>query len=353
MSNEPEPSPTYEKELQIASLAVQRACILTKAAQKEADKGSTNKPDASPVTVADFAAQAILIYAIHHHFPEDMFVAEESAASLRDDPILAQRVWELVSEHTRHETLVAAPGSLEDMLDAIDIGGEGKGAGDQRTWFLDPIDGTATFIRGQQYAVSVALVDSGEQKVGVVGYPNLAFESTSIREDAVDSDGYGMMLSAVKGQGAYKRRMAQSGLQIPERNSLRPWRRMEEKIIFTESSVSLVNDREKHKLIRDMMLANPSVDLFSMQVKYAALAVGACNAMIRLPNSKNHRFPAWDHAGGMLIFEESGGKITDLYGRPFNYACGRRLTSNEGLVAAKSGLHLDLLRYSRHIYMDK
>ncbi|KAB8067609.1 hypothetical protein BDV29DRAFT_200075 [Aspergillus leporis] len=354
MSNEPKTPPPYEEELQIASLAVQRASILTKAVQAEADKGSTSKPDASPVTIADFAAQAILTYAIHHHFPGDKFVAEESASSLRGDPVLAQRVWGLVSKHTGCETLVATPGSLDEMLYAIDAGGKGEGAENQRTWFLDPIDGTATFIRGQQYAVSVALVEDGEQKMGVVGYPNLAFESTSIREEVVDNNGYGMMLSAVKGQGAYKRRIAHSGLQPPERNLLRPWRRMEERIIFTESSVSLVNNREKHKLIRDMMLANPVVDLFSMQVKYAALAIGACNAMVRLPNDKDHRFPAWDHAGGMLIFEESGGKITDLYGRPFNYACGRRLTSNEGLVAAKSGLHLDLLRYSHHIYeMDK
>lgn len=279
---------------------------------------------------------------------------------LRNDPVLARRVWELVStmtwvdvdggEGVDGRVLLAVPRSIEGMLGAIDVGSDGDGAGSQRTWFLDPIDGTATFIRGQQYAVSVALVEDGEQKVGVVGCSNLAFKSTSVHEEIIDKDGYGMMLFAVKGQGAYKRRMTLSSLGPSQKTSLSPWQRMGEKITFTESSTSGVIHQEKHKFIRDILLANPVVDLYSMQVKYVALAIGACNAMIRLPKAKDHRFPAWDRAGGMLIFEESGGRVTDLYGRPFNYAHGRMLADNEGLVAAKPALHTDLLRYSRYVH---
>ncbi|KAE8410697.1 hypothetical protein BDV36DRAFT_289372 [Aspergillus pseudocaelatus] len=357
MTNETTLSPSYDKEVRIASLAVHRASILTKIVQRELGIGSIHKPDGSPVTVADFAAQAILVSILRHYFPNDMFVGEESASVLRDDPVLVRRVWELVSTMTWIDddgdggrALVAVPRSIEEMLCAIDVGGDGDGAGSQRTWFLDPIDGTETFIRGQQYAVSVALVEDGEQKVGVVGCPNLAFKSTSIHEAIIDKDGYGMMLFAVKGQGAYKRRITLSSLGPSQKTSLSPWQRMGEKITFTESSISGVIHQEKHKFIRDILLANPVVDLYSMQVKYVALAIGACNAMIRLPKAKDHRFPAWDHAGGMLIFEESGGKVTDLYGRPFNYAHGRRLADNEGLVAAKPVLHTDLLRYSRYVY---
>ncbi|KAE8335071.1 hypothetical protein BDV24DRAFT_169580 [Aspergillus arachidicola] len=357
MTNETASSPNYDKELRIASLAVQRASTLTKVVQRDLEIDTIHKPDGSPVTIADFAAQAILVSVFRHYFPNDVFVGEESASMLRDDPVLARRVWELVSTMTRvdddaetdGQALVVMPQSIEEMLGAINIGGDGDGAGSQRTWLLDPIDGTATFMRGQQYAVSVALVEDGEQKVGVVGCPNLSFKSTSVHED-VDRDGYGMMLFAVRGQGAYKRQMTLSSLGPSQKTSLSPWQRMGERITFTESSISGVIHQEKHKFIRDILFANSVVDLYSMQVKYAALAIGACNAMIRLPKDKDYRFPAWHHAGGVLIFEESGGKVTDLYGRPFNYALGRRLADNEGLVAAKPVLHTDLLRYSRYAY---
>ncbi|KAE8321052.1 hypothetical protein BDV39DRAFT_197949 [Aspergillus sergii] len=322
MTNETAPSPYYDKELRIASLAVHRTSILTKIVQRDLDLNSIHKPDGSPVTIVDFAAQAILVSVLRHYFPNDVFVGEESASMLRDDPVLARRVWKLVSTMTRvddaetdGQALAVMPQSIEEMLGAINIGGDGDGAGSQRTWFLDPIDGTAT---------------------------------TSLHEDVVDRDGYGMMLFAVRGQGAYKRQMTLSSLGPSQKTSLSPWQRMGERITFTESSISGVIHQEKHKFIRGILFANPVVDLYSMQGKYAALAIGACNAMIRLPKDKDHRFPAWHHAGGVLIFEESGGKVTDLYGRPFNYALGRRLADNEGLVAAKPVLHTDLLRYSRY-----
>jgi 3'-phosphoadenosine 5'-phosphosulfate (PAPS) 3'-phosphatase len=38
---------------------------------------------------------------------------------------------------------------------------------------MDPIDRTKEFVKGGQYAVALALVENGEQKVGVLGCPNL------------------------------------------------------------------------------------------------------------------------------------------------------------------------------------
>ncbi|KAE8379493.1 hypothetical protein BDV26DRAFT_164695 [Aspergillus bertholletiae] len=351
------PTPNYKKEFLIACLAVHRASILTKMAQGDP---IGPKSDGSLVAVADYAAQAILISVLRHHFPGDAFVGRVSASMLREDPVLAQRVWAFVSAmagvnggggNTGQASAAVVPQSVEEMMGAIEAGGGGNGAeGFQRTWFLDPINGSAAFKRNQQYAVSVALVEGGEQKVGVIGCPNLAFESTSVHEDVIDKDGYGVMLFAVKGQGAYIQQMTLSGLGPAQRISLSPWQRMGEEIMLAESSTSDVIHQEKHKQIRDVLLANPVVDLDSMQVKYVALTIGACNAMVWLPRDKDHRFPVWDHAGAMIIFEESGGKVTDLCGRPFNYARGRRLADNEGLVAAKPGLHAGLLRYSRFAY---
>ena len=73
----------YTKERLIAELAVQRAALLTKKVLREIDKGTISKSDKSPVTIADFAAQALIICAVHHNFPEDKFVSEEAADTLR------------------------------------------------------------------------------------------------------------------------------------------------------------------------------------------------------------------------------------------------------------------------------
>lgn len=41
-----------------------------------------------------------------------------------------------------------------------------------RFWALDPVDGTLGFVRGDQYAVALALVEDGEVVCGVLGCPN-------------------------------------------------------------------------------------------------------------------------------------------------------------------------------------
>src|SRR5271170_981198 len=89
---------TYEKELHIASLAVQRAAILTKAVFRAKVKGTLSKDDKSPVTIGDYGAQALIIAAIKHAFPADEVVGEEEAASLREQKDLAAQIWALVKD---------------------------------------------------------------------------------------------------------------------------------------------------------------------------------------------------------------------------------------------------------------
>ncbi|KAK5079743.1 3'(2'),5'-bisphosphate nucleotidase, partial [Cryomyces antarcticus] len=62
---------SYAKELRVAELAVQRATLLTKRVFHEKAKGTLSKDDASPVTIGDFGAQALIIQAIRKKFPQD------------------------------------------------------------------------------------------------------------------------------------------------------------------------------------------------------------------------------------------------------------------------------------------
>lgn len=41
-----------------------------------------------------------------------------------------------------------------------------------RHWVLDPVDGTLGFVRGDQYAVALALIEDGKVVFGVLGCPN-------------------------------------------------------------------------------------------------------------------------------------------------------------------------------------
>lgn len=63
-------------------------------------------------------------------------------------------------------------------------------------WTLDPIDGTKGFLRGEQYAVCLALIVDSQVQVGVIGCPNLPYDWDASPEQK------GVLFVAVKGQGA-------------------------------------------------------------------------------------------------------------------------------------------------------
>jgi 3'(2'), 5'-bisphosphate nucleotidase len=62
-------------------------------------------------------------------------------------------------------------------------------------WTLDPIDGTKGFLRGEQYAVCLALIVDSQVEVGVIGCPNLPHDLNGNLEDK------GVLFVAIKGQG--------------------------------------------------------------------------------------------------------------------------------------------------------
>ena len=119
-------SAPYSNERSVTELAVQRATILTQHVLTLVHKGELTKNDASPVSLAEFGAQALLVSAIHTAFPEDAIIGEESAAVLRKDAQLRRQVWELVREprldDEEVERMLGRPRSNEEMCDLIDLG---------------------------------------------------------------------------------------------------------------------------------------------------------------------------------------------------------------------------------------
>lgn len=366
-------SPTpYADELALAQRVIHAASVLTKSVLRSLHHrvSAETKADDSPVTIADFAAQALIISAIHAVYPSATFIGEESADALRQNDALADRVWGLVQqagdvemqrarkgehvqmqaqEHTlEHDhdasPALAFPQSKDAMLDAIDMGSsEQTRAG--RVWVMDPVDGTATFMTNNQYAVCLCLLVDGVQQVAVIGCPNLAFDigaplgQTKIHEDLIDEAEYGVMLSAVKDHGTYVRTMHKGGLGGARRVELgSSASKSLSALDFVETSIGKTSLLQgQHRAVAEQLGAPwPGTVLWSQQMKYVALALGATDVMVRVPKDESRFSYVWDHAGGQLLFQEAGGQVKDLRGGDIYFGNGRKLlgTKNFGMLAA-------------------
>ncbi|RDA90349.1 hypothetical protein CP533_3360 [Ophiocordyceps camponoti-saundersi (nom. inval.)] len=343
--SDPGASP-YSRELQVAERAVHHAAILTKRVLSSVSEIS--KEDSSPVTVADFAAQALLTHLVRTEFPEDGFVGEEDSSALRRDEALSLRVYELFASACRQlgGDASSVP-SRNDMLDLIQIGGRSKGgSAEGRFWTMDPIDGTAAFLRGEQYAVSLALLQDGREVLGVIACPNLKLQDGSIHESCVDNDGLGVMLSAVRGQGTSLIALSSSPDDplVPRRLERLQAPASLDRLHIVDCAIGASSGRDvMRRLAASLGAPFPGTDVWSSHVRYAALAIGGGHVLVRIPSSPEDSSCIWDHAGAQLIFTEMGGRVTDLDGKAMDFTAGRHLSRNRGLVAAHADIHDKML----------
>lgn len=277
-----------QTELDVACTAVQHCAVLTRRLQRETlnQEGQIQKSDFSPVTIGDFAAQALLTSATHGAFPSDRFLAEESADDLRSNASLLDQVWTLIESVAPafKETSLAIPSSKEEILDLIDAGGKNENSKDGRIWVFDPIDGTATFLKGQQYAINCAFLVDGQQEIGIIGCPNVLIDSDTIREDAVDSQGLGVMIYAVRGEGTWVRPMQNNGKLAAARRIARHGDEAKiESLRWSDCSTYTSTILHLHQQVAARLNTSwPGVDLFSSLMKYAALGLGRSDLVVRI-----------------------------------------------------------------------
>jgi len=127
---------TFERELEAARAVAKRAGELA----MEYFRGGVeaeDKPDDSPVTVADRESEKLIVASLAAAFPEDGFLGEEGT----------QR--------------------------------EGTSG---RRWIIDPIDGTRDFVRRNRlWCNLIGLEDEGEVVVGVTTFPALGNQYWAVR----------------------------------------------------------------------------------------------------------------------------------------------------------------------------
>lgn len=317
---------TYPKELAFGREIVARAMTLClKVQQRWRPEDGIIKEDRTPVTVADFAVQALIHLAIRREFPDAALVSEESADALRKDPSLRETVVTLVREHDDAAT-------ESDLLDAIDAGvADADGA--DRFWTLDPIDGTKGFLRGDQYAIALALIEGGDAKVGLLGCPSFPDETGRHR---------GALFYAVRGEGAYRADIAAGDVRIFVDDKERG-----EQAAFCESVEPGHANRDVHARIAEHLGITAPPFRMDSQAKYAALATGMASVYLRLPRNAEYREKIWDHAAGSILVEEAGGRVSDFDGNPLDFTTGRKLVRNVGILASNGLLHDAALRAIR------
>ncbi|CAK3955022.1 3 (2),5 -bisphosphate nucleotidase [Lecanosticta acicola] len=342
----------YDKELQTALLAVQQATALTKSVFHSHAKGTLNKSDASPVTIGDFGAQAIIIAALQQNFPEDEIVAEEEAKDLRENEGLRKTVWDLVKTHAEKEIPNA-----EKMLDLIDKGAS-QGGNKGRIWAIDPIDGTKGFLRGGQYAVCLGLMVDGDVKVGVLGCPNLPVSNSeplteSMGTDASDAEGKGVLFSAVQGQGSRSRPLGKGGVLEQEVEiRMKPLNNISDATFCESVEAGHSSQGDAANIAKKLGITKPSVRMDS-QAKYGSIARGAGDLYLRLPVKKDYVEKIWDHAAGDLIVREAGGQVTDVEGKRLIFGLGRTLKENKGVIAAPKDVHAKVIEAVQSVLGSK
>ena len=350
------PAMSYEKELNIASLAVQRATLLTQRVFHEKAKGTFSKDDRSPVTIGDFGAQALIIHAIRHNFPKDEIVGEEEASSLRVNQALTEQVWELVrgarlEDHEAEKELGGPLEGVEQMLQAIDAGNS-VGGRKGRIWALDPIDGTKGFLRGGQYAVCLALIEDGDVKVGVLACPNLPVDNSAPLSADVEGSGRGILFGAIAGSGATSRPLGQGALQKSQPIHMKEVKDITHATFCESVEAGHSSHGDQAAIAKKLGISSESVRMDS-QAKYGSIARGAGDLYLRLPVSATYEEKIWDHAAGDLIVREAGGEVTDAEGKRLDFGKGRTLKDNKGVVAAPRGAHAQVLDAVKGVLSSK
>lgn len=319
-----------QEKLEVGRKAVMLAMRTCRLVQEEIihKNRSISKTDRSPVTIADFLSQAIVCRILKTRFPEIPIVAEESSDIL-SDPRQADQVNRLLEVAGEIEEIgrIVTP---ENLLESIDLGTRSTS---EYFWTLDPIDGTKGFLRGDQYAVALALIEEGHVQMGILGCPSLEIPSLPGRS--------GSVIHAVRGGGTW--------ISSPDGDAVLPVSISKQtdtgKMRFVQSFESAHGNLTlQHQIARELKIGSEPVQMDS-QVKYGVVASGEAEIYIRIPNPKtpDYKEKIWDHAAGSIVVEESGGTVTDIYGKSLDFGTGITLKNNTGIVVSVPAIHRDIL----------
>lgn len=314
-------SDTSDRILEVALAAGRQAATICRQVQARvpSDKEAMAKVGKEPVTVADYSSQAVILRQVAQAFPQHGVIAEEGADHLRQNAEEALRddLEELIG------TTLGGGVSFDQICAWIDHKGE---PAHELTWVIDPIDGTKGFLRRQQYAVAIGLLKDRQPWAGVLVCPNLPYSEG-------DEGETGVLFAAVRGEGARKMAIDSDRSEAIAVSDSEP---AAARILGSVES-SHGDPRVLTGVLEDAGLAG--VVRIDSQAKYGLVASAGAEIYLRPQSRPDYRERIWDHAAGVLVVEEAGGRVTDLDGKPLDFTRGARLEDNRGIVATNGRIH--------------
>ena len=337
--------------LQAMCEAVQLCSKLTSKTQKMLESSDqVSKLDDSPVTVADYAAQAVVSYVLEQKYPDVALLAEEDAKALRGGSEETRGLLEKITEITNECIFgddVSVYLSREEVARLIDRGNH-EGGSESTFFVLDPIDGTKGFINQRQYAIALGLCEKGKIVGGVLGCPNMPMSKIPEDVDALETKKPGVIFAAYENLGCKYAAMDAKepvGKDSFTATSDQLVKCGEDGARYMESwGDSIVADHAFTNALSEKVGITRKALRIDSQAKYGSLSRGDAHIYLRFP-PKTYREKVWDHAAGAIIISESGGVISDAAGVPLEFGKGRFLDINGGIVAsATPELHEQLLK---------
>ena len=198
----------------------------------------------------------------------------------------------------------------DDAILSEERGGEISASG--RTWFLDPVDGTANYARANPLFCACVSVADGD----------------TITHAAVAAPRLGDVYHARFGGGAFR-----DDLDTGETHPLRvvPTEELSNSFVGADVSYQAGNDPRKNGILEVFRRCWQVRSIGSAGIRGAWLAAGYLDVSIGTRNT------AWDYAPTALLVSEAGGRVTNLTGGPWAY-------DSDGLVATNNdALHAEVL----------
>jgi histidinol-phosphatase len=270
----------HDADLQLALSLADTADALTLARYRAADLRVETKPDMTPVSESDKAVELALRELLASGRPQDGVIGEEFGGG-------------------PEAGLATAGGQLATS-------GSGSGSA-VRTWVIDPIDGTKSYVRGMDtWSTLIALIVDGVVTVGVVSMPALGKRWWATRGGGAFADGRPVHVSAIRELGDAQ--LLWSGVQ--------EW----DAVGGSERLLELGRRCWRMRGIGDAW-------------QYMMVAEGAAEIAV------DPEVTLWDMAAVSIVVQEAGGCFTSVDGVP-GPAAGSGLATNGVLHDAV----LELLR---------
>ncbi len=290
--------------------------------------GPAEKEGREPVTIADYASQAIIGHALSSNYPDDAVISEERSEEFM--LLLSDQQRSLVQQF-----ITDALGGYvfeEDVCAWLDYG---KGKTAERTWVIDPIDGTKGFLGHRHYCVAIGLLVGGEPVMGVLASPGFYSDDEDPPPDL------GALTYAQQGTGAFMEPLYGGSPEPIRVSSVTDplYATLLTSYEFGHTDVKFF-ERVERALGRGPEAPHRYLD---SQDKHAMLAAGMGDVYLRLVPMADFREKLWDHAAGYSIVTEAGGQISDIYGKSLSFSDGRRMYNNRGVLMTNGHLHNALL----------